>query len=203
MKNIFKELSEKHSFIQVFNDFLEISTLAISNNTTKDKLLEREARYIEICKKYNKHEIEKFSYILAKLSLELEEKPRDVLGEILMELQEGNKITGQYLTPFHISELQSKLSFIGKKYNNGKIELIEPSCGGGAMIIAHYLTLKDKGINPQKVLNIVAKDLDKKSVFMCYVQMALLGVQGRVEHSNALSNEVFDVYRLPCWRYIQ
>ncbi|EGT3614885.1 SAM-dependent DNA methyltransferase [Clostridium perfringens] len=203
MKNIFKELSEKHGFIQVFNDFLEISTLAISNNTTKDKLLEREARYIEICKKYNKYEIKKFSHILAKLSLELEEKPRDVLGEILMELQEGNKITGQYLTPFHISELQSKLSFIDEKYNDGKIELIEPSCGGGAMIIAHYLTLKDKGINPQKVLNIVAKDLDKKSVFMCYVQMALLGIQGRVEHSNALSNEVFDVYRLPCWRYIQ
>lgn len=60
------------------------------------------------------------------------------------------------------------------------------------MIIAAAKTLKKKGINPQTVLKIVAQDLDWKAVYMCYVQLSLLGLDAVVVQGDTLAE--------PGWR---
>lgn len=197
MEDIFRELSKKHSFYQVFNDFLEMSALAISNSVDFQEI--REERFREITKRYTKEENKLFSSILSELAVSLE-KPRDILGEMLMNLQEGDKIKGQYLTPYHICKLNAELSFDEEKIkSDGCLYVNEPSCGGGALIIAFYEIMQEKGYNPQNQLKVIARDLDIKAVHMCYIQLSLLGIPAKVEYANALSNEIFEIFRTPYW----
>ncbi len=199
MKELFNKLTKRHNPHQIFNDFLEMSALAISNSVDIKKRDSRESRYIEISRKYTAEELKIFTQILGELTVELE-NPRDVLGELLMELEEGNKTKGQYFTPFHICLLKAAIIFDGERIKkDGYIELNEPSCGGGALIIALFKIIKDKGYNPQYCLKATAGDLDLKSVFMCYIQLSLLGIPAIVQHSNAISGEVFSSWKTPSW----
>ena len=54
------------------------------------------------------------------------------------------------------------------------------------MIIAAAKVLKDRGINYQKCMQVVAQDLDWKAVYMCYVQLSLLGINAVVVQGNTL-----------------
>ena len=197
MKKLFDKLTKRHNPHQIFNDFLELSSLAISNSVDYSNYKAREDRYIEISRKYTSDEIKIFTEILAKLTIELK-NPRDVLGEMLMYLEEGNSKKGQYFTPFHISLLTASLGFDEEKLkSDGLLTVNEPSCGGGALIIALYTIMKNKGYNPQKQLRVFSGDLDLKSVFMCYIQLSLLGISAVIHYSNAMNGEVFSTWITP------
>lgn len=60
------------------------------------------------------------------------------------------------------------------------------------MIIAAAKVLKDRGINYQNVMKVVAQDLDWKAVYMCYTQLSLLGINAVVVQGNTLEE--------PDWR---
>lgn len=44
------------------------------------------------------------------------------------------------------------------------------------MIIAAAKVLKAKGVDYQRKMDVVAQDLDWKGVYMCYLQLSLLGI---------------------------
>ena len=44
------------------------------------------------------------------------------------------------------------------------------------MIIAAAKALQDAGVNYQNTMEVVAQDIDWKGVYMCYVQLSLLGI---------------------------
>lgn len=199
MKYLFKKLTQKHNPHTILNDFLELSAISISNILDKENFDKRESRYMEISKKYNDEELKIFSNILGKLAIELE-KPKDILGEILMELEEGNSTKGQYFTPFHICLLTTEMAFDEEKLKrDGYLYVDEPACGGGALIIALYMIMKQRGYNPQTQLTVTASDLDLKSTLMCYIQLSLLGVPAKVQHSNAMTGEIFSTWKTPSW----
>ena len=140
---------------------------------------EREQTYIDTMRKYNKDEQTKLCMMMGMLIDTLEDGPDDVLGKIYMEAGMGSKSTGQVFTPFNLAELTAKLSLAEnlEAYKNGeKLTLNEPTCGGGAMIIAAAKALQDAGVNYQKCMEVVAQDIDWKGVYMCYVQLSLLGI---------------------------
>ena len=111
----------------------------------------------------------------------LEEGPDDILGDVYMKADMGSKAAGQFFTPFHLSELCARTGLIGMidEYKAGKLDRItisEPACGGGAMILAAAKVLYESGINYQTAMEVVAQDIDWKGVYMCYVQLSLLGI---------------------------
>ena len=55
------------------------------------------------------------------------------------------------------------------------------------MIIAAARALKEQGENYQRKMRVVAQDLDWKAVYMCYVQLSLLGVNAVVVQGNTLA----------------
>ena len=55
------------------------------------------------------------------------------------------------------------------------------------MIIAVAQILMKKGINYQKYMRVVAQDLDWKGVYMCYLQLSLLGINATVVQGDTLS----------------
>jgi type I restriction-modification system DNA methylase subunit len=208
MIKYFMELSSRHNLWTVYSDFLEVAAISIRNSvdfSCKDK---SEENYKKIMGNYNDKEKAIFPKIFGELSKALE-TPGDYLGQVFMELELGNKWKGQFFTPYHLCLLTAKLSLENieeKIKERGYIELNEPSCGGGALIIAVAQVIKEKGFNPQRQLRVTAQDLDMKSVYMAYIQLSLLGIPAQVCHANTLSLEVFDIWETPFyvlggWKY--
>lgn len=151
---------------------------------------EREKSYKDLMSRYELEERCKLRDMFHLLAQALDEEIGDVLGEIYMEAGMGSKYTGQFFTPFHLSELCARTSLTEtiENYNGEVITLNEPSCGGGGMIIAAVKVLLDAGINPQECLRVVAQDLDWKGVYMCYLQLSLLGIRAVVVQGDTLAD---------------
>ena len=47
--------------------------------------------------------------------------------------------------------------------------------------------MKEKGINYQRKMDVVAQDLDWKGVYMCYLQLSLLGIKATVVQGDTLA----------------
>lgn len=185
---IINQIAGKYSAYEVFSDWIRCSSLAISNSLdmVHGKVWEdRERMYIDTMRKYTLEERMKMVEMLHLLVETLEEEIEDVLGAIYMESGMGNKSTGQFFTPFHLSKMCASVS-IPETNENGKIIINEPSCGGGGMIIATAAALKEQGANPQAVLEVVAQDLDWKGVYMCHLQLSLLGISAVCVQGNTL-----------------
>ena len=193
-----QELSGRYSPYNIFSDWIECSALAIQNACTMphtDLWEAREKEYLDIMNRYNENERFALRELFFLLVDALEEEMTDVLGEVYMAAEFGSKYTGQFFTPFHLSELCAKMALPHweKEYSeHGTISLNEPSCGGGGIIIAAAKVMKEAGINPQRYLKIVAQDLDWKGVYMTYLQLSLLGLKAKVVQGDTLA----DPYRI-------
>lgn len=150
----------------------------------------REKYYIDIMQKYTEGEQKRFAEMLGMLTETFEEDNiTDVLGEIYMSKNSGNSKLGQFFTPFHLSELCARMTIeeqIQQYKENGMIEINEPSTGGGGMMIAAIKLLKERGIDYQRKVHIVAQDLDWNGVYMTYVQLSLLGANATVVQGDTL-----------------
>lgn len=181
-------MSGSRSSYDIFCDWVKLMAIAIQNQSClmHDQIWrKRESEYIKTINSYGEKGIE-FAKMFEMLAETMETGLADTLGEIYMESGFGNKNTGQFFTPFHVSETCAKLSLMGEG-GSRVINMNEPSCGGGGMIIAAAKVLKERGINYQKIMRVVAQDLDWKAVHMCYVQLSLLGIDAVVVQGNTLA----------------
>lgn len=196
----FESMAGRYSGYELFSDWVKMSALSVCNtcHIIHDSVWkEREQAYMDVCRKYKKDEIDMFVRMLSLLIDALEEDMSDVLGEVYMQAGLGSKIAGQFFTPFHLSELCARLCVnMDILDGNGVIELHEPSCGGGGMIIAAAKTLRDNGVDFQRRLRVVAQDLDWKGVYMTYLQLSLLGIQAKVVQGDTLCHP-YDPARTP------
>lgn len=76
-------------------------------------------------------------------------------------------------------------------------KVVEPACGGGAMIIALAEAFYKKDINFQQNLYVEMTDLSWNAVCMSMIHMSLLGIPATIIHGNSISLEVFDVFETP------
>ncbi len=207
---IITSMSGKYAPTLIFEDFVKLTAISLSNSTDiiHTKVWEsREEQYKSIISKYTKEEFNNFVKILGILVNLFNEKIYDYLGEIYMKCEMGNSRTGQFFTPFNLSELTAKLSIddIEKiKKSDDIITLNEPTCGGGGLILAYLKTLKDNNINYQKRVKIVAQDLDFRSVYMTYIQLSLVGARAKVVQGDTLAEpNVKDknfIFYTPMWK---
>lgn len=208
----FNSFSGRYRLYDVFSDFLQIAAITISNSIDKKFFSERESEYMKIISKYYHTEVDLFPKIFSELVIALEKHPGDILGEIYMELGLGNKNIGQVFTPASISKLCSELMVDYKRIKSivatkGYISVSEPACGGGSMIIEFALALKKNlDFNYQEHMLVDAIDLDIKAVYMCYIQLSLLGIPAVVSNGDTLSLKVFSEWRTPMfilnsWEY--
>jgi hypothetical protein len=65
------------------------------------------------------------------------------------------------------------------------------------MVIAKCEVLEERGVNFQRMLRVVAQDVDWMTFCMAYIQLSLIGCQAQVVHGNSLSLEAKDVWSTP------
>jgi N-6 DNA Methylase len=206
------QLGYRHSSWQVFADFVEMGATAFSNSVDLAQRETREARYMEIVKRYKPEEVKQFPDMLGTLVSGLEDEPEDLLGRTYHELELHNKWSGQYFTPFPLCRAMAKMivgdreEVQGRIAERGFLSASEPACGSGAMVIALALELKDQGVNYQQQLHVTAVDVDAKCVHMTYLQLSLLHIPAVVVHGNSLSLEEYGRWYTPAhimngWNY--
>lgn len=190
-KEIIKKInliSGKYSAYEVFTDWIRCCSIVINNSCQlfRDKVWkDRETLYLDTLRKYTREEVKIFVEMMSLLTLALEEEITDILGQIYMESGMGSKAAGQFFTPFHLSKLCAAMT-VPDPDENGKIIINEPSCGGGGMIIAAAAALGERGVDFQRVMKVTAQDLDWKGVYMCYLQLSLLGIDAICVQGNTL-----------------
>jgi hypothetical protein len=187
-------LSHRHDLWSVFSDFVEIGAISIANTADRSnpQWQQREDRYMQIIKGYTPEEQAEFPRMLYHLVEALACGMDDVLGEVFMELELGNKWTGQFFTPYEVCQLMARMTAGDLKpfiEQQGFVTVNEPACGGGAMIIAMADELHSQGINYQQCMHVTAQDLDLKAVQMAYLQFSLLHIPAIVIHGNTLALE--------------
>ena len=184
----------------VFSDFVEMSAISLSNAVDLNHREEREKRYLQIVKKYNKEELLKFPELLGMLVGKMEEGPADYLGQLFHDLELHNKYKGQFFTPYPLCKMMAKIIITSPDKiieEKGFITASEPCCGSGAMIIALADVMREGGINYQQQLHVTAVDLDTRCVHMTYLQLSLMHIPAIIVHGNTLSLEEFAHWYTP------
>lgn len=201
--NLVNKLGYRHGHWQVFSDFVEMGAISISNAVDLANREKREARYMEVIKRYRPDELQAFPKMLAELTLALEHKPEDVLGRSFHDLELHNKWAGQYFTPYPLCQMMARMTLNdsgdleARIKERGFLTAQEPACGSGAMVIALAQEMHAAGINYQQHLHTTAIDIDTKCVHMAYLQFALLHIPGIIVHGNSLSLEEYDHWYTP------
>lgn len=105
--SLFNAIARHKNRYDVFKDFVTLSAISLHNACLFDQALEDD--YLSVVRNYKKDEINQFCELFALLVQLYGDKPSDLLGELFMESDLGNTHTGQFFTPFHISELMARL----------------------------------------------------------------------------------------------
>lgn len=210
-----QDMGQRHSTWQVFEDFLSIAAISISNSVAPDKA--REDQYLAIVKNYSAEELDMFAQMFADLvntmEKQAEDAPADILGPIFHELELHNKYKGQFFTPQHICDFMGAVSAPADKElakaeieKLGHFEVSEPCVGSGALIFGFARAMKNVGLNYCSDMCVTAVDIDIKCVYMAYIQLSLYGIPAVVVHGDSLflkewSHWYTPIYVLNMWDY--
>jgi type I restriction-modification system DNA methylase subunit len=182
-----------HSY-DVFCDFLTLGAIAFSNAIIKNEKLEK--MYLDTISKYKKDVQEKFPELLALVTLGLEHKYCDFLGEVYMGANFGNSHIGQFFTPYSVcqamADVNLPLSFEDKIYT-----ICDPTCGAGALLVACCETMYNRHFNFQKNAYIEGTDISWAACCMSMIQLSIIGVPAKIYHGNSLSLECWNVMKTP------
>ena len=199
----FEYISGKYGKREVYCDFLEIAAISIRNQVDFIGWQKRENRYFELLDKYGKENFQKFAEILGELTILLNEDPADHLGNICGYLGLlDSKWRGQCFTPKHIAELLQRLTFEKETIDadikrRGFITCLDPTVGGGSLLVASAKVMQEKGYNLNQILY-YGSDIDIKCVYMSYIQLSLIGACAEIDHCDALSGKMIgEKWRTP------
>lgn len=203
LKKLIEETSRRHNTWQVFHDFVAMSAISIRNATDPRERDKYEQQYLDIVKRYDKEEVDRFPLMLAHLVGALEEDLSDVLGQLFSELELGNKWKGQFFTPDCVCRLMAKMTYgedlKEKLKTQPYITVQEPAVGGGAMIIAFAREMREQGFNYQKQLRVTAIDVDLRAVHMAYLQFSLFHIPAVVIHGDTIRLETYSEWHTPAY----
>lgn len=198
-----RRLGQIHSISRVFEDFLAISAVSVSNAVNfRD---DREQEYLSIVKRYSKEELNVFTQMFADLVLALDEhanRPCDVLGPVFHELELHDQYKGQFFTPQHVSDMMAQIA-IGEdkpevsKY--GYFTVSDCACGSGVMLLSVARATEENKHSFQKEMLAFGTDIDLKCVHMTYLQLSLYGIPAVVVHGNSITMEEWSQWYTPIY----
>lgn len=208
-------MANRHSLWDVFQDFLMMGAVSISNCVDLSHKEAREKEYMDTIQKYSPEEQGQFPILFANLVNTMEQciregRMEDVLGKLYQELDLQNEWKGQFFTPQNLSDFMGRITFGDDVQEiimrRGFITALEPACGSGVMVLGLTNAMRDAGFNYCAELMVDAMDIDIRCVYMAYIQLSLYGIPAVVRHGNALTLEEWSqwytpIYMLNGWKW--
>lgn len=195
---LFRETARHRHRYEVFRDFVTMAAFSLHNRVHPIEALE--AEYLAIIGRYERDDVDRFPKLLSELVAVLDVEPWDALGQLYMELGIQSEHVGQFFTPPEISELMARLlqgRDFEAKLAQPFVEVSEPACGAGGMILAFSKLVIEAGHNPAEKMWAHCQDIDRTAALMCYVQLALWNIPGVVVVGNTLMLESREVFYTP------
>ena len=171
---LFETCRYSHDLYTVFSDWCECVAISLSNPIDLVHFDKREARYLEIARKYDRPPMATFTQIMGEVTMAMEDRPQDILGATFHALELHNKAKGQFFTPYTVCQLMARMLAGSQEDMRASIEkrgfmlAMEPAAGSGAMIVA-------------------AVDIDRRAVDMAYIQFSLLHIPAIVLVGDSLA----------------
>ncbi|RIH90652.1 N-6 DNA Methylase [Calidithermus terrae] len=182
-------------YLKVFDAFLTLATCALSAGRY-------EALYLEEAARWERPDLEDFARAFGLLVGAMEFHPyQDLLGPTHEEWSSrgGKQIGGEFYTPTPVATMMARMALMDAELPEDRpLELLEPACGAGGLVLAAAEVLATRGEPPCR-MRVTAWDVSHTAVMMCYVNLTAWGVPATVIHGNALSLEVWGAYRNPFW----
>lgn len=199
---LMRQAAGRRNLYDVFSDFCEMAAISISNAVDLRARDAREARYMQIVKRYEPHEVALFPQMLAALVDRMEGPPDDVLGRLFSELELHNAARGQFFTPYSVCQLMASINIKPDDLRQhieqrGYVTIMEPAAGAGAMVIAFADMMRQAGHNPQTQLHATLQDIDSRAVHMAYLHLSLLHIPAAIVLGNTLACECREVWYTP------
>lgn len=187
----FEALSGRYSIRQIWEDWVLMCAISISNTVDQQHAPQREQHYMTLAKKYNAQELQVFAELLADMVNALEVNPdQDFLGEMYVALDLGNDHAGQFFTPYCVCKAMTKITapdIQSELDRRGWISVSDPACGAGALLVAFANECMEQRVNYQSSVLFVAQDIDYLVGCMCYLQLSILGCPGYVKIGDSLA----------------
>ena len=95
LSKLFNEIAYYHRRDKVFNDFVSLAAIAIHNNRAMF-CQDLEQRYLSIIGQYEREDVNKLCQLMGEFICELVKSPHDLLGQLYMSLEIGDKHLGQF-----------------------------------------------------------------------------------------------------------
>lgn len=209
-----KTLGSRHSLWSVFEDWLKVCAISISNSVDWNHREEREQQYLETINKYTPDEqkilVETFSELVVALEREhTKSGPTDLLGKVFHSLELHNKYHGQFFTPFHICEFMGHVALgdggeagnavSGALSQKGYVSVCEPCVGSGGMVLGFASAMHREKLNYCEQMVAYCCDIDIKCVYMAYLQLSLYGIPAVIIHGNSLTLEEWSQWYTPIY----
>lgn len=192
--NLLNTLEGRYSRWDLWQDFIIMSAISISNLVDVAHRDKREEMYLSIAKKYSEKELAVFPEMLSEVVKGMDVNPdQDFLGELFMALDLGNEWKGQFFTPYDVCRCMAAMScgddLKAKIEHQGWVSVNDPACGAGALLIAFANECRRSGndVNFQTSVLFVAQDIDFLAGCMCYIQLSLMGCPGYVVIGDTIS----------------
>lgn len=169
---IFNGLTGKHNRWEIWEDFVTLTAIEISNSTDKVNATERTKMYQTIISKYSAKERDGMAEMLAEVVMGMEQNPdQDFLGSLYMMCELGNDHAGQFFTPYDVCRCMAEITFDPKLHPDmeGFISVSDPACGAGATLLAFLNVCKRRNICYHNKVLVIAQDIDFIVGLMCYI----------------------------------
>ena len=193
---IFNQLVYRRNPWTAWRDFVTLSACSISNavDRTPSRWGTREDLYLSAIKGYTQEEAELFPQLLATTAMALETNPaQDFLGCLYMNLDFGSGWSGQFFTPWNVSEMMARMTIgniADEIKEKGFVSVLDCACGAGCILLAHAYACRQlqPPVNYQQSVLYVGQDLDPVVARMCYIQLSLMGCAGYVVTGDSLAH---------------
>lgn len=186
---IFNSLCGRYGRWEIWQDFITLAAIAISNTVDRSHAAEREKTYMTIAGKYKPEEMLKFSQMLQEVVIGMDFNPdQDFLGELYMALDLGNDHAGQFFTPYDVCRMMAEITgtdLQARIERDGWISVNDCACGAGALLVAFANACTRQEINYQTSVLFTAQDIDYIVGLMCYLQLSLMGCAGYKERQQS------------------
>lgn len=186
----FERVSRGQSYYETWNAFISSLAAFIANASMNDCqwLIDKAESAIETAMCSREEILELHDACIDAFEAE---PGQDLLGDAYMRLGIASKESGQFFTPYHLSEAMAKIGLerdtaLKTIEEHGYITVNDPTAGGGSTLIAAANVLKSWGVNYQRHALFHAQELSENTALMCYIQMSLLGMPGIVEIGDTL-----------------
>lgn len=170
---IFNGLTGKHSRWEIWEDFVTLTAIEISNSTDKVNATERTKMYQTIISKYSAKERDGMAEMLAEVVMGMEQNPdQDFLGSLYMMCELGNDHAGQFFTPCDVCRCMAEITFDPKLHPDmeGFISVSDPACGAGATLLAFLNVCKRRNMDEREQLQTMMIENMQRSDLTTYEQ---------------------------------